>query len=165
MMDYKEDFDISILKQIEENLNKVENSHIKYGWLKKSLHKIHGIQREVPTAQIVFWNEFGTRSKDGKSHIPSRPYLTVTSISMQTFAVPYVEKFFIDNLSNHPFNQSALNSLGVTIKKEFNLTRGMGKDLAKSTIAKKKNSEHWIETGQLLDEFQVEKYNKKLLES
>lgn len=157
-MKYQEDFDLSGLKELQKRLTKVKNTHLKYGWLNKSMHKIHGISKKVPTAQIMFWNEFGTRN------IPARPYLTITSLVLQQQIVPFVQSYFSENMLSRDYTDERLYSLEHIIKKEFKNVKGTGQKLADSTIRKKGNSEHWVETGQALDEFEVKLYKTKLID-
>lgn len=157
-MKYQEEFDLSGLKDLQKRLTKINNSHLKYGWLNKSMHKIHGITRKVPTAQIIFWNEFGTRT------IPARPYLTITSLVLQTKLAPFVQEYFCENILNKDYSDEKLYSLEHIIKNEFKKVKGTGQALAESTIRKKNSSTHWVETGQALDEFEVKLYKTKLID-
>lgn len=156
MGNLKFDFDISQTNTILKNLTRAEKQQVNYGWLTKNLHDVHGWTKKVPTAQIVFWNEFGTRN------IPQRPYLTITSIIAQVTVIPSIVKYFSDNIYGQTFDNSALFAMEDVIRKDFKSVLGSGKPLSKNTISKKGFDSHWVETGALLDDFEVVTNNRKL---
>ena len=151
------DFDISDTLSLVKRLERSANRHIQYGWLTKSLHNIHGWEKKLPTAQIVFWNEFGTRN------IPARPYLTITGIIAQVSAIPSIVKYFQENIYGSVFSSEILSELSNVIKEDFKATVGSGRPLSPATISKKSGDEHWVESGQLMDEFKVNIVNRKLV--
>lgn len=153
---YVDDLNLSGVKDLRKRLTQVKNSHIKYGWLSNKQHKIKGMTKGVPTAQIAFWNEFGTKN------IPARPYLTITSLVSQQSAVPFIQKYFLDNLLGSDYTSTPLDTIASHITKEFKLVKGTGKPLAPATVKKKGFSTHWVETGVLMDEWQATTYQTAL---
>lgn len=151
MATFECDLDLSGVNELSKRLTKVKNSHLEYGWTERKLHKVKGTNKKVPTAQIAFWNEFGTRN------IPSRPYLSITSLVLQQSAIPYIQSYFTENILNTVYSESGLDRLSTHVTQEFKNVKGSGKPLAKSTVDKKGHSTHWVETGELMDEWKVDK--------
>ena len=158
MVTFNCELDLSGVKDLSTRLTKVKNSHLKYGWINNSKHSVKRTKIKVPTAQIAFWNEFGTK------HIPARPYLTITSLVSQTSAIPYIKNYFTDNILNKDYTDKSLDTLASHITKEFKLVKGSGQPLARSTVKKKGNSIHWVESGVLLDEWQAKVYKTQMRE-
>lgn len=153
---YTDELDLNGVKELKKRLSKVNNSHVKYGWFNNKKHKIKGTTKSVPTAQIAFWNEFGTRN------IPSRPYLTITSLTAKQSVAPFIQQYFFENMCNSSYTEQALDSIASHITKEFKLVKGTGKSLAPSTVKKKGHTTHWVETGELMDEWESKTYQTAL---
>ena len=49
---------------------------VEAGYIKPEADRIYEVSTGKPTvAQVAFWNEYGTKSKDGSQAIPARPFM------------------------------------------------------------------------------------------
>lgn len=149
-------YDLSGLKDLEKRLAKVQSRHLQYGWLKRVMHPVKGRKTGVPTAQIAFWNEFGTRN------IPSRPYLTITGIIAQSTTIPLIATYFQKNIYEKVFNEKPLWDIESMLTTNFKEVVGTGRPLKESTVRKKGHSQHWVEAGKLMEDFEVKTLKKAL---
>lgn len=158
--------DLTELNNLKRRLNRAENKHIQYGWVTKTLHKIKGSAIVVPTAQIAFWNEFGTFSKGSGTvrHIPPRPYLFNTSVTLGFVATESVAEYFKSVIYNNGTDNLVLHKLQGLIDNTFKgeVSSQREAPLSANTISKKGHGLHWVETGKLMKNFKVKTVNKKL---
>lgn len=152
---FKEDFDDKELRRILRNMEKIESVEVRFGWWDRANYPRRHKAKGLPVAQIAFWNEFGTRSKNGKTHIPARPYLSRTGLMVANIALTDIKQYFLENIYGPRYSKLALNDLPEKIHKLFASVVGTGVQLSAKTVKRKGHSEHWKETGRLLKTFQV----------
>lgn len=152
---FKEEFNDKELRRLLRNLPRLNSIEIRYGWWDIAKYPKRHRARGRPVAQIAYWNEFGTFSKNGKRHIPPRPYLTQTGHLLKSMLRADIIKFFRDAIYNPKFSTLALSAAPEKIHAAFEAIVGTGTALSLRTIKLKGNDEHWRETGRLLKNFQA----------
>lgn len=143
------------LLKLIKRLEKMEKVQVRYGWWSVARYPRRHRARGRPVAQIAFWNEFGTRNKSGKIHIPPRPYLTRTGLMLKHTIYSDIVGFFRDTIYGKTFSTKALTNVPLKIHNMFEAVVGTGTALSPKTIANKGHDEHWKETLRLTKEFQV----------
>lgn len=110
-------------------------------------------------AQVAFWNEYGTISKNGNKHIPPRPFIrNVTDDKAKMQRLGEIAKI---ELSKGQDSEAVINTIGeqlVTMIKQ-SISQGEFEPNAPYTIAKKGSSRPLVDTGLLMSsvDFKVEK--------
>ena len=126
---------LNLDKLLKDNKSKLSVGFFK-GQMRKSGNK------DIPQAQIVYWNEFGT--DDGK--IPPRPFMRLSIEKNNKKWLNFTKKALLNN--NLDFKK-AINQLGLLmvgdIQKE--ITDLKTPPNAESTIKKKGSSNPLIDTG------------------
>ncbi|MCL1987422.1 MAG: hypothetical protein FWG64_05560 [Firmicutes bacterium] len=111
---------------------------------------------------IAVWNELGTKTKDGKQHIPPRPFLRQSVDNNQQQISDFVKKE-LANLGNGKTAQQILQRIGTYQKGliQQEIQKGNFTPNAESTIRKKKSAAPLIDTGRLMQgvHFVIEEKN------
>lgn len=155
MFNFKIEYNDRELRRMLRNLEKISSVEVRYGWWDIAKYPKRHRAKGRPVAQIAFWNEFGTYSRNGKRHIPPRPYLTQTGHLLKNILRADIIRFFKDAIYAPKFTTVALNDVPMKVHSTFEAVVGTGTALAKRTVALKGHDEHWKETGRLLRNFQV----------
>lgn len=153
----KIDYDFTDLQTLHKNINKLNNRHIKVGWLKAKKHKGSGLY----LAQLAYMQEYGTQKDNGK--IPARPYVRQTMKDWGNILRSDAGNVFEKMLKNQDF-ESEITKIGYKSKIAFHnsvMKQNMRK-LAEWTIDKKGHSFQWDDTGQLLHNFDYQVYKSSL---
>ncbi|MCL1999035.1 MAG: hypothetical protein FWG65_09750 [Turicibacter sp.] len=100
---------------------------------------------------IAVWNELGTQTKDGKQHIPPRPFLRQSVDNNQQQISDFIKKE-LAGLGNGKTAQQILQRLGTYQKGliQQEIQKGDFTPNAPSTIKKKKSAAPLIDTGRLM---------------
>lgn len=147
--------DDRVLQRMMKNLQKLNSVEVRFGWWAIARYPKRHRSGGAAIAQVAFWNEFGTFSKNGKRHIPPRPYLSQTATMLKHIIFSDIVKYFRDNIYGARYSKAALQPIPMKIHGVFEAVVGTGQALSQKTIAMKNHDEHWLETGRLLKNFQV----------
>lgn len=110
-------------------------------------------------AEVAFWNEFGTTSKNGEEHIPPRPFMrNVTDDKAKMERLAKIAKIEIEKGVEGEAVANTMGEVLVTMIKQ-SIQTGTFTPNAPSTIAKKGSSRPLIWNGDLLGSitFKVDK--------
>lgn len=153
----KLDYDFTDLKQLYNNINKINNRHVKVGWIHARKHKGSGFY----LAQLAYMQEFGTTKDEGK--IPARPYVRQTMKEWGKILKSESSDVFNAVLENRDF-ESKIEKVGYKSKIAFHnsVMKQNMRRLAKFTIDKKGHGFQWDDTGELLHNFTYKVFKSSL---
>lgn len=105
----------------------------------------------VPVVDVAFYNNYGTKSKDGSQHIPARRFMDIGSKKASIELAPFIEKS-IKKINDGQMTWEQLGEIigtkGASILKK-EITQLSEPPNAPATIAKKKSDNPLIDTGLL----------------
>lgn len=171
----KIDYDFTDLQTLHKNINKLNNRHIKVGWLKAKKHK----GSKLYLAQLAHIQEYGVKhsdKEDSKSYkkrqaqkadnmwkIPPRPYVRQTMKDWGNILRSDAGNVFEKLIKNQDF-ESEVSKIGYKSKIAFhnNVMKQNMRKLAAWTINKKGHAFQWDDTGQLLHNFDYQVYESSI---
>lgn len=147
------DYDFTDLQTLHKNINKLNNRHIKVGWLKAKKHK----GSKMYLAELAYMQEYGTKK------IPARPYVRQTMKDWGNILRVDSSNVFENLITGRNF-ESEIDKIGYKSKIAFHnsvMKQNMRK-LAAWTVSKKGHAFQWDDTGQLLHNFDYQVYKSSL---
>lgn len=153
------EYDLTKLRELRKRLNKLKNTHIKYGWLTNKRHKDSGL----PLATLAHFQEFGTNKGRGFGFIPPRPYfqqmnrLLKGDIDQQTSVI-------FDATLTGDSTEAPLKALGDTLVSKYKESVNKQNMVALSsfTISRKGHDIQLHRTGELVKSFGYKVYKSSM---
>lgn len=150
-------YDFTGLKSLVTRLHKVNNTHIKVGWISRRKHKGSGFY----LGQLARMQEYGV-IKDG-GNIPARPYFRQALPKMWRVLKSNSKSVFINALQGSS-SDSEINKIGYESKLSFHnsVMKQNMKRLAEYTIDRKGHAFQWDDTGELLHNFEYKIFKSSM---
>lgn len=158
-MGFKHNFkmDISGIKKIQREFNKINKTEIEWGWINGKAYSKNDINKRggVPYALIAIRNEFGGYTKNMKTnkyvYIPARPYFQQSTKNSVLYSENNVAEVFrllmVGGDYKAQLNLIAEAQVGILKK---SIAQNNMKALHPKTVAIKDSSKQWDDTGQLI---------------
>lgn len=145
---FEEELDLLPLKAMIKNAKNLSRSEVDWGWLTPKNYRSKGKVTSYTIASIVFDNEYG------KGKIPPRPYFTQSVDIFWKDNQDLVRKIMVNSLEGKSVSQDK-GKIKNKMKQTFFSVVGTGTPLSPYTIRKKGHDTHWLETGQIYNNFSV----------
>ena len=143
---------------LKRRLPEIEGAHVKVGLpqgVGQEAKKVRGEEGEqvsgVTVAMVGWWNEFGTRKKDGRQHVPERSFIRSTHDEQRPKLKKIIRFLTLQLISGEISIRTGLARLGEFMKAKIQakIVALDSPPNAPSTVAKKGSDNPLVDIGQM----------------